>query len=316
MPREDRSRLEAWKTREKVLLVLAAGAGLLAYLPSYLQQDPGLLFALWSAVVLVAGIAGFVWAWRGFRRRRLVRTTPTSEVESLAVGGAEVKGQARPVDGTLVSPLTREEAVLFDLEVEEYHPEADGRNWQTVYTLTERVPFVLDDGTGTVRVEPDDASLDVQREERLYVDGGAPPPDELRWWAVDQGLAEPGEARNPEDMTTTLRDMIAGDVPDPGPEFLVHSTSGRRRYTETVLPAGEEVYVLGGARIREDADRAENPRNLVMREHRGTGTFVVSDRDERELGQVNLVETVFSLAVGLVGIPYGLLGLLRFAGVI
>lgn len=306
-----------WRTWAKIGGIGLVALGLLALLPAYLEGPATDGDALWvNGSGLLFGGLGFVLGWRAFRQRQLIRDTPTSKVRSLAVGAAEVKGEAHPVDEPLVSPLTHREACMYDLEVEEYHPDDDGSDWHTVLHLEETVPFHLDDGTGEVLVEPGGASLHVEVEEKTRVDDGDEPPPALGRWAEDQGLVDDADAPEPEGVTDKLKDLVASQFADDAEKHLVRDARHDRRYTEKVLAAGEETYVFGGAEPLEDARSKENARNLVVRRHPGTDTFLVSDRSERELANEKLVGAVLMLCLGVVGLPYGILGSLRWFGLL
>lgn len=304
-----------WKTWAKIGAIVVVAMGLLALLPVYLREGATDGDAFWiNGLGLLFGGIGFVAGWRTFRQRQLIRNTPTSKVRSLAVGAAEVKGEAHPADEPLVSPLTHEEACMYDLEVEEYHPDDGGGDWHTVLHLEDAVPFHLDDGTGEILVEPEDASLHIEVEEKVRVDDGCEPPPALGEWAESRGLVDDADAPEPEGVTDKVKDLVASQFADDAEKHLVRDSRHDRRYTEKVLAVGERTYVWGGAEPLEDARSKENARNLVIRRHPGTDTFLVSDRSERELANEKLVGTVFLLCLGIVGIPYGVLGSLRWFG--
>lgn len=304
-----------WKTWAEIGGIVLGALIFLALLPLYLRGGATDLDAIWvNGLALLAGGWGFRTGWREFRRRQLIRGTPTSKVRSMAVGAVEVKGEARPVDEPLVSPMSHQKACMFELEVEEYHPDDDGGDWRTVLQLEESVPFHLDDGTGEVLVEPEAASLSIEVEEKIQLDDGDEPPAALGEWAQDRGLVDEADAPEPEGITDKISDLVASQFADDAEKHLVRDSRHDRRYTEKVLAVGEETYVFGGAEPREGVGSQENARNLVVRRHPGTDTFLVSDRSERELANEKLVGTVFLLCLGVVGIPYGVLGSLRWFG--
>lgn len=300
----------------KILVTIAAAGAALWFLPQVLEDAASDPDAIWMhGFALAIGAVAFHLGWRELRERQLIRNTPTSKVRSLAVGAAEVKGQAHPADETLTSPVTQQDACIYQLEVLQYSPGNEESDWNSVLEVGRRVPFHLDDGTGAVRVEPEGATLDLQLETTANVDAGDPPPEGLPGWAEEEGLlemdlSEEGAGRVSGAVAGAAESMFEGRAE----KHLADTSSRKRRYKETVLAAGDDAYVFGGARTREGAGSPENPENLVVREHEGTGTFFVSDRSEPELVEEKLFNTALLLAVGTVLLAYGGLGLLRWLG--
>lgn len=305
----------SWKLYAKIGLAFAVALALLVPLPS-MMQDPGTNHGAIAFFGLLFGLVCLYGGWDRYKRAQLVRDTPTSTVRSLAVGAAEVKGEAEPVDEPLVSPLTNQQACMYSLEIEEYRSNDEGSNWRTVMSLSDQVPFLVDDGTGRVLVEPGGATLAIEVEERIEVDDGHEPPEELGTWAHEQGMVSRPDEPDPEGLKDKLVDVVDAMSASKAETHLVRSASRDRRYTEKVLAAGESTYVFGGAQRRQAADFAENERNLVVREHPGTGRFVVSDKSEDELLEDDLVTTAVVLAIALVFVPYGLVASLFWLGIL
>lgn len=90
------------------------------------------------------------------RIKRLIENTPTSRIRSLAMGMVELHGHARR-KYALVSPATQTACVWYRLR--RYR-----RNQKSGWQLTSQsdsgaVPFLLDDGTGTITVDPAGARI-------------------------------------------------------------------------------------------------------------------------------------------------------------
>lgn len=279
-----------WTVYAKIGFAFVVALAVLYPMPS-IMLDPDTSHG-WIAIFgLMFGAFSLYGSWERFRDVQLVRDTPTSTVRSLAVGAAEVKSEAHAVAEPLVSPLTQQEACSYAVRVEEHRPDKhdDGSDWQTVFFTHESVPFHVDDGTGRVRVEPEEADFEVEREKVFELDDGELPPEEVREWAREH---------------------------DVGGRHLTSASSYDRKYYERVLAEGESAYVFGGAQRREDGDFAENERNLVMREHRGTERFIVSDKSEGHLLEDEIVETAGVLALALVCLGYGGMGALVSLGLV
>lgn len=308
----------SWTTWVKILVTVAAAGAALWFLPTFLEDAASDPDAIWMhGFALGIGGVAFHLGWRELRERQLIRNTPTSKVRSLAVGAAEVKGRAHPADEVLTSPVTRQEACIYQLEVLEHSPSSEGSgDWKSVLEVGRRVPFHVDDGTGAVRVEPEDATLDLQVEAKAEVGGGDPPPEGLPGWAREEGLLEMDLSEEDGGRVSGAVSGAAESVFEGRAEkHLTDTSSRKRRYKETVLAAGDDAYVFGGAQPREGAGSTENVENLAIRGHEGTGTFIVSDRAEPNLAERKLFNTSLLLAIGTVLLAYGGLGLVRWLGV-
>ena len=77
---------------------------------------------------LGATLGGLMFIAVGFyayRRGQLLRDTPTSEVDSMAVGTVELKGTTEAAGETITAPLTGEEAVAVSYRIREHKLGAD-----------------------------------------------------------------------------------------------------------------------------------------------------------------------------------------------
>jgi E3 Ubiquitin ligase len=116
--------------------------------------------------VLVGAAAGVYLFYRGFRilqRRRLILNTPTSKIRSASMGLVEVSGLAMGPH-TLVAPITG--AACFYYRTVAWQLKKSGKNerWEIVAEECMHLPFYLDDNTGRVLVDPQDAEMDIHRD--------------------------------------------------------------------------------------------------------------------------------------------------------
>lgn len=222
-----------------------------------------------EAVLIFAAIGLFLFgagvreALRAYRLRR-TGTTPVSAL-SAASGRVVVTGIARRADRTVTAPFTRREALAHSWHVEaltrEWSNDGVRHRWSQVDRGKGAVPFLVDDGTGTVLVDPDGATL---RLAEAWVPDYEPDPGERDTLDLDFG---------------SLR-QLAGES-DP-------------RYYEARLDEGETVTVHGtvGADDGIDAGR-------VALRISGRGTLV-SDVDDRTAAKRSLRAAVVSLSLGAV----------------
>ncbi|AZH25374.1 hypothetical protein [Haloplanus aerogenes] len=213
------------------------------------------------AVPVLLVTLGFVGLYTGWKRRgihaQMASVDPTPIRELASPGTVELEGTATPVGDPFVAPLTDREAVVAAWTVEEWDERGDRGNWREVARGIESPGFELDDGTGTVDVAPvskrdtagkwtqttgvsaadgvrlDDVLVEFDSfpvQEELGPDED--PPESVRRLHRDHGLYEDtGSVTNAVD---------------------IGKKHGRRRYFARVIEPGDETYVLGHVRARDD----------------------------------------------------------------
>lgn len=234
---------------------------------------------------LVPILGGLFVAYLGKKtknREKIIKETESIKIAELRPGTVEVKGTARvPEDGSaFLSPINRDEALAAKVVVQRYEVRAGdvSERMKTIYSEREAVPFVVENDTGSVRVEPPSTSerkmlLEMEAEN---VSGAQETPERIRKFV---------ERR---------RDIS----PNPGK---------RREYSEGVLEPGEEVYVLGTAR-EQDGGWGED--GYVIDEPADSGEFVISDKPEEQLVKENRWQGALLYAVGGIAVFMGVLLLL------
>lgn len=221
------------------------------------------------------------------RRADRIAEIDTTDVRDLQPGLVEVHGTVRPVDdgGTHRAPISDADAVASEVEV----TRKAGRNWRRIHENRRSDPFVVDDGTGEVRVEPTaDAWLGLAERE-IEVEPREEAPRDVERFAEESGLVEE-EGRSMVDSGTRL--------------------NARYRFREGVLEPGEETYVLGTA--VEEAEEWGDRRFVLTGED---AELVVSDKpegalveDERKQGLLRLGFGAFVALFGLAAIVLPLSG--------
>jgi hypothetical protein len=208
-------------------------------------------------VLLLVGIMGGVGLFcYGFilgQKKRLVETTPTSAIRSLAVGLVEIIGTAELGGAPLSAPFSQFPCVLFSYRVQEQQGSGDHRRWKTVAEGASDEPFGVKDATGVVQVFPHGADLILQ-DARTYRNDwlGTLPLN------VTTGLAALGIA---------------------GAGWLGQKTL---RCHESCLLPGAPVYVLGTAQENTAAENSINESRLFIGQGPDAPLFI-SDRGEQEM---------------------------------
>lgn len=241
-------------------------------------------------VVLVVFFGlGLLMIYNGFREYqvgRLIRDTATETVNAAAVGRTELVGTAKSAGMTFAQPFADGEALYVDYQIQEEREDSDGdTSWTTIDHDTWVTPFLLDDGTGSIRVEPEvSAKFEIS-----------------------------------EKYTTSLDVSEGGSAPGAVQEFLEQGTDvdlisqNRRRYRQSVIPPGESVYVLGGAEVRTEGEGRDED-NLVIRRDGGSERFVISDMTEEKLTTTLSRRAPVQIALGLGLSAFSLFLLLKELG--
>jgi hypothetical protein len=241
-----------------------------------LPLSPAVLFA---AVFALVGVAVVGYAVRELLLAvRLARTdpTPVADVPNTS-GSVEVEGVARSAGETVTTPFTGTEALACEWTVEELRHDDDGAEWVDIASGVQRVPFRVDDGTGSVLVYPAGADLRLARAARIEVDGGDRPPERI------QRFIDADDRVDAEDTALELAGLR-----------LV--TGADRRYVERRLDPDEQVYVFG--RVRYDTTVSERAGEVNAVIEPG-GRFVVADTDDRGATRRVVRDALVPLVVGL-----------------
>lgn len=219
------------------------------------------------------------------QRSKRIEGTETTPVRELSPGTVEVKGTARPTgagDG-VDAPISEGEALVTTVEVEKYDSGGEGGGrWKTLYEDEEAVPFLVEDGTGQVRVDPPTGGLFEFELEREKVGGGEEPPEAIRRFVESEAGVDEA-ARH---------------------DLGLLSVGERRRYSEGLIRPGEEVYVLGEAR---ETDGGWGEHHFVVDGGTDPESFVLSDKSEEKLVSQNRWGGVLLYALGALFAGMGLL---------
>ncbi len=176
------------------------------------QLPPAEYWIVWT--LLAAGaLAALIYAFRQWRRARLIEDVPTAKIRSAPQGYVELEGVGKMMPGEpIVSPLTKKHCLWFYYKIEKrervHFKGGSQTRWRTVEQGESDDLFLIDDGTGVCVVDPEGAEVT--------------PLDRLVWYGD-----------TPRPMTVPL---LEGG----GTGF-----GGLYRYTETFIMAGQPLYVIG-----------------------------------------------------------------------
>ena len=207
---------------------------------------------LLSLMLAGMGLYGLLYAVNAYRRHCYVVDTPTSTVQAVAMGLAEVQGRAVPAEETITSPFAEQPCLLCHYVC--VYPRSEGTAFEAG---TLGVPFYLEDDTGRLLVRPQGAAIRIpQHLTRLSSQFGAGVGDEHAPPAtVQRFLKRKREGTLPElpsgraELLEFLTDQVGmtSSAPTGAP------AGGTPRFVEARLEPGDAAYVLGTAQSRASA---------------------------------------------------------------
>jgi hypothetical protein len=110
----------------------------------------------WQISIALVGLTSF-WAWyANLRRYRTVADTPTSRIASAPQGYIEIVGRGQQPPGeTLVSPINGLPCLWYRYRIER----RNGDRWEYIESGISHDTFGINDGSGHLLVDPDDAEI-------------------------------------------------------------------------------------------------------------------------------------------------------------
>ena len=223
-----------------------------------------------------------------------IKNTPTSKVESAAVGLVELFGKAK-CQKDLFSPVSGVKCVYYRV-VGEYFQPGKGGGWRTIYYHESSAEFYLEDETGRMLIDPRFAEVDIPSD--LSSEG----------YKSDSGFL--GILR--QKIDDKVLSFIDKD-PDVKPIFDRYS-SYDLRVTEYFIAQDDPLFVLGKAEPQTGAASDVAQDNLIIRTGIGDIRLYISDNGERKIIEKMRDNIALSLVGGLIISAIGLITALFMAG--
>jgi len=202
-------------------------------------------------------------------------------------GPVEIEGTATTDDDhtPVRSPFTDTECLVYEYEVGEYRSRGKHSSWETLDEGIDGVPFVVEDDTGAVRVEPAGADLRLA-DHTTRVDGGDEPPERIAEYVAST------EAVDSQDGSVDLLVTELGYGND-------------QRFVERRLEPGESVYVYGTVTPTGESEWGSRLVGATVGDGEAIPEFVVSDTSERGTAWRIGKQAVWLVAFGLVFAGFG-----------
>ena len=165
---------KAARLRSRVWPWLAFGPALFLVVPHRLS----------AAALAVAGCGAVALGLRALALREKLRSVPVSKVRSMAMGLVQISGRT-VATAPLKAPYSHLECVWYCFDVQERQQLGENtQGWRTVAEgSSSDIPFRVEDGTGSVLVQPSDAEIDVDSE-TVVVDSDT----RAREWLLPAGI--------------------------------------------------------------------------------------------------------------------------------
>lgn len=149
--------------RDRLNLTLPAVQAGLLWLAFRLGHGPGVGVSLG----LLLGVSLLGWL-RALGHGRQITDTPTSRIASAAQGYTELRGRGLPLDGApLLSPVNGLPVLWYRVVTMRRNSQ---NKWEHESTVESDASFLLDDASGRVAVDPEEAEMLVRRKD-THIDG-------------------------------------------------------------------------------------------------------------------------------------------------
>ena len=204
-------------------------------------------------VLLLVGVVGgsllalgFVFREIGAIRQVLGPSTDVFSLSTGTTGPVSISGTAMQYEDSLVSPFTGTECLALSYEVEERRTTDKGTSWIEIDSGRGAVPFLLEDETASVLVDPSKVRLGLDTSTTIEVDGGDRPPARI------QEFIDRTDDVDSEERTWDLKiiELKVGDD---------------RRYIERRLDPGESVTVFGEVHSESGVSTRAGQVNAVLK---------------------------------------------------
>lgn len=270
------------------------------------------------------GIILFIVGFMKYREYRVLADTPRIPVRSVSMGLSHVAGTSTGGE-PLISPLTQVPCYYFEVKVEKKVKKDDKETWETTHRDRAEVPFYIQDETGKILVNPQNAEYNLPQAfwgelqppallsfghapRKVDPSLGVPAPtdDHLRAYlngqfsgarAALQGSNMPGAKVLDKGLAVAEKMQMLGVSIGSG-GISMDFGNQTYRFTETCLPAGRTTNVLGTC-TENPTPTDEGDRNLIKRGE-NEKTFLISTKSEEKLEGSLRLQAIVLILIGAV----------------
>lgn len=194
---------------------------------------------------------------RWLNQKRLIENIPTAKIRSLAMGLVEIVGKVIAVENNLLlSPFSNTKCVYYRYSVERWVKDGENHRWQTVNSGKRSLPFLLEDNTGKVLIDPVGAKIDI-RSTTFNSGAGQDPPFIIKSYLASHSLDYEG----------------------------FFGMNYKMRYREAVIVPKEKLYIIGSATdnpFKEDGSAQHSVDDIMI--HKGNKQmYFISQKPEHKV---------------------------------
>jgi hypothetical protein len=270
------------------------------------------------------GIILFIVGFMKYREYRVLADTPRIPVRSVSMGLSHVAGTSTGCE-PLISPLTQVPCYYFEVKVEKKVKKDDKETWETTHRDRAEVPFYIQDETGKILVNPQNAEYNLPQAfwgelqppallsfghapRKVDPSLGVPAPtdDHLRAYlngqfsgarAALQGSNMPVAKVLDKGLAVAEKMQMLGVSIGSG-GISMDFGNQTYRFTETCLPAGRTTNVLGSC-TENPNPTDEGDRNLIKKGE-NEKTFLISTKSEEKLEGSLRLQAIVLILIGAV----------------
>jgi hypothetical protein len=184
-------------------------------------------YFVFTALVVFGPLLAFLlykFSYLKWQTHRLMVSTETSQISNLHSGPVEVFGKAEASGNTLLSPWGNEKCIYYEFHVEIVVSDGESSKWETYVKDKKFVPFLINDNTGRVIVNPNTIEFDLHKDHVFKSSLFKEAPSELQ-----------------QLLKTRYGKKTKGKI-----------FNKTMRFTESTIHPYEKVYVFGNASKQED----------------------------------------------------------------
>lgn len=234
-----------------------------------IKKSPEILIPIGGFIV---GIFIFIAGLKWFSYKRLIENIPTSNIRAIAMGLVEIIGKVIPIENNILSsPFSNTECVYYKYSVERWVKQNDNHHWQVVNSGNSTIPFLVNDETGSVLVNPIGANIDIKYT-TFISDSGHDPPLIIKDFISTQNLNYEG----------------------------FFGINYKMRYREAVIIPNEKLYIIGTANdnpFKLDGSAQHSVEDIMI--HKGKGKiYHISQKPETKVVRGYLIKALAGLIFG------------------
>ena len=229
------------------------------------RQMPTMEFALWLAIAAAISLFSLRKGHRQFKRARLIEDMPTSKIRSASQGYTELIGVAELRGHPQLAPLSNTLCLWWRYTIEKYQRSGKSSHWVAVEKRACTQPFYLRDTTGICEIDPEGADISCKHRQIWY-----------------------GSTQRP--IGTPMPSALNNRFFNLGTSI---GFTGRYRYTEYLILAGDPIYALGEFVSDSTGQRSLTPQQLqgdILRNWKADFAALLERFDHNSDGELDASE--------------------------